>query len=84
MSHCRSDGAQTPMHAGIPESFVKAQPPRIEASGDRTGQLYFLKCNWSRVLKPLSLAERSCELMTTSSFPGKIDEASLKVVFFFF
>ena len=52
------------MYAGIPWSFAKADIPKTETSGDSTGHLYFIKCSWSRVLKPIRLAKRIYELLT--------------------
>lgn len=84
MSHWGSASSQTLIHTGIPWSFVKADIPRTETSRVRTGQLDFWKCSWSRVLKPLRLAERSYDLITTFNFQEKNDAASLKDFFFFF
>lgn len=81
MSHRRSTGSQTCVYAGIPWSFAKADIPKTGTSGDRTGHLYLLKCILSRVLKPIKLAKRIYELLTTSNFPGKTDAANVKDIF---
>lgn len=81
MSHRRSTGSQTCMYAGIPWSFAKADIPKTGTSGDSTGHLYFIKCSWSRVLKPIRLAKRIYKLLTTFNFPGKTDAASGKDIF---
>lgn len=65
------------------ESSGALQKQRFpETSGDRTGHLYFLKCSWSRMLKPLKFIKRSYELNITSDFPGKMDAANSKDFFF--
>lgn len=81
MSHCGSTSSQPQMHTRILWGFVIPEIPRAGTSGDRTGHLYFLKCSWSRILKPLNLAEKNYERITISNFPGKIDAANLKDFF---
>lgn len=79
MSRMSHWGATSLMRIGIPWSFVKAEIPRTETSGDRIGHLYFFKVQLVQGVETITSGWE--ELRTIPNCPGKINAANLKGFF---